>query len=255
MFSIKLGEDLTKYYEFLSYDSPIDAYCFFIELEALHIRRDYNRLETIIHEFTKVNTAIPDFHKKQLNWLLTIAQSYNSNNLDVSLEKLTQLLFNEKKCKKNDFQKLLDQFLEPVDLKIINSIAAIYYQAEQFDKGDPLLENCIERIIADDLVYDVKIILSIIYNLTKSYCMQNRLLDCIKYADLGIDIACKHDNTLLLLGDLYVQKGNAHESLDQKKEAMTAYLRFIYAYELANESDRVKSVKDYLEVEYNYFCP
>lgn len=249
LFSIKLGEDLMKYYEYLEYEDPIDVYTYFELFEHFASVRDYKgiekQLEGLLNKY-----RIKPIHEKKILWYQWMVKAYVYHNYYETSVSIEEYFHNSYDVKYNALPELLTvKFLDPIDYHIINTLAVLQFHMNNYNSGIELLQISAKSILEKYKLENTKILLPIIYNLTKALYMQQLYDRCIDYCDMGIDISIRN-NDYNQLGEIYLQKANALEATGNKEEAQKNYMYFITYYEMIGLSHMVKPHKDKLNQDY-----
>lgn len=247
LLSAKLGVDLTKYFEYLNYENPIDVYNFFETFQQLHHLRKYDELNQQISNF-KLKYNLNKYHIQQITWYECMVDAHINKRFKENYKILEDLLFSSNLFEGNLFD-LLKGFLKPLDYKIINTLSVFQFLIGNTSYGIEILEKATNNLLNKYKLIDVNTLIPLVYNLAKAHYNQQDYSNCIIQCDCGINVLLEQ-HSFVLLGDLYVMKANSYEALGNKDAAARFYTYYIYYYEMLGLVTEISDDKEKLKHDY-----
>lgn len=147
-----------------------------------------------------------------------------------TIKKLQQLLLSKNLLDQDNYQ----------DLKIQNSIAAIYAENNEYSNS----YKCYEEILSKTIYIDSfqKFRIKVMYNLSKVYTLDQKYRQALNVIDDAIDF-CRKLESFYILGQLYYQKGVCQENLNISEDEISVnYKNAIFIFELTNQRNYIKHI-------------
>lgn len=248
LISTRLGVNISKYFEYFEYSDPIMIYELFEQLVDLHMLRKHEELLKLIERIEK-SCEIGNNHNKKISYYKYIALAHISKDYKTYYPKLLTLLSNSN-IHEGNLESLLDSFLEPLDCKIISSIAVIHLSMNESDKCIRLLTKLTDKLLDEYRLFDLKLILPIIYNLAKITYDQKNYLNCLDYCNKGIELL-REQKSIFILGEFYVSMANCYEALGDQALAKKYYGYYIYYFEMQGLENEIANDKTKLNKTYD----
>lgn len=203
LFSFKLGIDLSKYIEYLDYDSPIAVYDYAQRFHILYLNRNFIELLSLVNEF-RVKFIIPDMHKLYVTWYSCVCDAYLNCNFEENYNLVIKCLY-EKYNYSGTLINILDSFMSIRDLRVITSLAIFKLRMNDLTFSIELLKALVSKMIKSLPNMNIDLLIYAINNLAKALDMQGNTEDCLLYCNLGIDILSKNQS-FISLNDLTIIK-------------------------------------------------
>ncbi|MBK0151640.1 transcriptional regulator, partial [Bacillus sp. S74] len=136
-------------------------------------------------------------------------------------------------------------FLSEKEISIMNSIAIIHAENEDYEKSINILKQSLINFNKIEFPREKEIKLRLIHTLTKCLHLANQFEEAIKYSEIGIKLAINM-NTLYLLGELYYLKGwNLLRFKQQNEEDIANNMKkALFIFELTEKENLIKMVKE-----------
>jgi transcriptional regulator with XRE-family HTH domain len=207
----RLGVDINYFFNVSS--TPNFPYVLEVSNILLKARIDRNFkeiLEVIKHEKKNpIFNKIPK-NRQLLLWYEGICLYELNGDRDGALELLKEAI---------DLTRTNDKVYCEREIEIINSIAVIYYEDEEFNKVIELLLDNLNHLQKIPFLVDSTIKTRIFYNLAKSYTRIKKYKESLNECNRGIDW-CIESNTLYLFAEFHYQMGYNYELLKNYGNAL-----------------------------------
>jgi transcriptional regulator with XRE-family HTH domain len=231
----KLGIDVNHFYEY-AYNSRYD----YVHEVKNQIRksirdRDYVEVEKLILAEWRNPSFKNSYNKQFLLWHLGIIEYYNKRNINKSLSTLYEAL--DMEIDKSIFNFKLQQ------IEILNSIAIIHNEIEQYNKSIKLYEQALKELESLVDIRDQKIEIRLCYGVAKSLYKINDYQQSLSYCNRGIRQCITHE-LLYLLGELYYQAGLNYEKQNNFMKAEEHLLKSKHLFEIENKVEFINIVDD-----------
>lgn len=251
-FSKRLCENLFKYNFFSNCNYPVYFFDFFDNLEHLRLKRQYKSILSLINLIShnpkyKYDINLPNI-KQLLGWYKGISISNNQNKF-VSVDYYFDLL-----RLTNNFSLSNDinfKTLTIYEIKIVCSIGITYLKLEKYNLAKEIFFLIIENINYLDSDTSFPLLCEIYYNISKLFYIERDYSKAIEYANLGISL-CIYNYFSYFLADLFYILGKCYEYLNDTKNAIENYNKFIYLYDIIGHDSSSLAHKTYL---INKFTP
>nr|WP_309100364.1 helix-turn-helix domain-containing protein [Fredinandcohnia onubensis] len=211
LISKRLGVDINYFFDISS--SPNLPYVNEVSNLLLKSRRErnFNEIWEIVNHEKKnpIFNKIP--HNKQLLlWYEGICFYELKKDKNTALSLLQEAI---------DLTRTNEKVYNEREIEILNSIAVIYYDNEEFQKAIELLEENLVQLQRIPYIVDPTIKTRIYYNLAKSFTRLDKFQESLEICNIGIDW-CRQSNTLYLFAELHYQMGYNYELLNQIEQAV-----------------------------------
>lgn len=230
--SIKLSEDLSKYFIYSNCRNPLYFSSLFNKLESLRLKRRYNEILSIISDLEmldkyKYDLSLPNI-KQLVGWYKGMAISnITPNIIDATYYKNLLVLTTNYE----NLDKLFDGFLSDNEIKLLHSIATSYCRSSNYSYAKFLILSLLDNISRNSIEINNIIKAEMYYNLSKILYIEKDYNNSIIYANTGIEI-CTRNNFSSVLSDLYYTIGKCHESLGNIDSAIDYFTKFIFLYDI-----------------------
>lgn len=232
--AVKLGVDFNYFFNRIEkpdYDFLKER---FTEIRKAIRNKDYKLLEKLLKKLENHPLSQNNREKQFLRWHLALVQYYLYQNKEKSLMYLNEALSLKKSLAYTE-----------QEIEILNSIGIIYCEEKNCIKGIKLLEESLEAFNNLPYVTNEKIYIRILYNLAKSYYLENHFADSLRYCQKGIDYCLDHE-TSYLLGELFYQQGLTYMKMKESKEAVVSLNKAKALFEIQNKEGYVNKVNEKL---------
>ncbi|MCM3670942.1 helix-turn-helix domain-containing protein [Mesobacillus maritimus] len=187
--------------------------------------KDYREVKRLVDKYEK-HPSFQDIEEKQfLKWHKGIAVYY----LDQKFHESVKIL-REASSMKDSIQHTEQ------DIQILNSLAIIYSEEEQWVDAKSKFEEAIEVFNKSIFIDDITISIRLSYNLSKLLYSINEYNDGLFYCNKGLE-QCKKHHSSYLFGELLYQKGITLSEIGNKREGIK-HLKYAFnAFELLEKDD------------------
>lgn len=184
--------------------------------------RNYKLVADIIRT-EKSNEQFEEPKAKQfMMWHEGIVKYYVERDADAAVGLLRASL---------DVVKLSSKGFSGRTVEILNSLAIIQMEEERYEESIATFEECLKLLNRAPNLEDCCIKVRVLYNLAKSCFRSKEYTKAIQYCNQGIT-ACKRQETMYLLGELYVQLGVSLQDSGRLDRAKKAYEKALYVFAL-----------------------
>ncbi|HFK1528044.1 TPA: helix-turn-helix domain-containing protein [Bacillus cereus] len=198
-------------------------------------QKEYNELYEIVKKEKNENNFQSKEDKQFLLWHEAIAIYYVNgatiNAFDILNRALKQTLSSS-------------NFLSEKEISIMNSIAIIHAENEDYEKSINILKQSLINFNKIEFPREKEIKLRLMHTLTKCLHLANQYEEAIKYSEIGIKLAINM-NTLYLLGELFFEKGAILLKVQHSNEVGLTYIKkALFIFELTERKQYIKMIKD-----------
>jgi transcriptional regulator with XRE-family HTH domain len=238
MLSKRLGVEVNTLFE-MTTNSRMD-YVLEFQVLARDLVRDkkYKNL----YELIQSEKNNPIFTKNAYNyqfllWHEGISMYHFKNNAVAALNSLQRAL---------NLTLSTNRYINEREMEIMNSIAVIYFEIEDYQKSIDLYNEILNSIRFPAQIYNYKIKVRIYYNLAKALTRQGNL-------QLSIEVCCKaiklciDTESLYLLGELYYHTGYNYFLEKDKEKYSSLFNKAISVFEITNKTKYIDYINNLLE--------
>ncbi|MCM3574729.1 helix-turn-helix transcriptional regulator [Mesobacillus subterraneus] len=235
----RLGVDINYFFDVSS--TPNLTYVNEVSAMLLHLRtkREFEEIWRIVKHEKKnpIFNNIPK-NKQLLLWYEGICQYELKGDKKAAIETLKKAI---------DISQLNDKVYNEREIEILNSIAVIHYDNEEFEKVIILSEESLNHLAKIPFLIDATIKTRIYYNLSKSYTRLGNYYKSLEVCRKGIDW-CISSNTLSLFAELHYQIGYNYELLEENEKAVFYIENSLNVFLLQKDEKYKKHIQRKLEL-------
>ncbi|WP_078379616.1 helix-turn-helix domain-containing protein [Sutcliffiella halmapala] len=231
----RLGVDINYFYDLaanprLSYVKEV-----FTEVRDLLNKCNYEEVHEIVKAEKKNNLFLNNRKYAQfLIWNEGICVYHLQKNKNTALK-----LFNEAL----DMTKMTSKLLGEREIEIINSIAIIYFEVEEYIKSLDTFNAGLTHYKKIPYIHDCTIKTKLLYNKAKALTRLKRISESNETCFEAIKWCVKHDS-MYLLGDIYYHIGYNYSLIDENKNAINNLERSIEIFDLQDNKIFVVHIKN-----------
>ncbi|WNB92543.1 helix-turn-helix domain-containing protein [Bacillus sp. NEB1478] len=234
LISIKLRVEITYFISLLFQERNGYISTTIEWIEKLNTNKNYEELYEITKFERSNNLKSYGYQYEQfINWHYYLASYYLKFMSYVEVtDQLKELLSANNLLDQDNYQ----------DLKIHNSIAAIYAENKDYTNSYKYYEAILNKTIYIDSFKKFRI--KVMYNLSKVYTLDQRYNDALQIIDQAIDDSLKQES-FYVLGQLYYQKGLCFENLKESYDKISLnYKNAIFIFKLQNKDMYMDLIKE-----------
>lgn len=197
--------------------------------------KDYKEVKRMVNRFEK-HPSFQDIEEKQfLKWHKGIAIYYLDNDFKQSV----QILLDSSSMK--DSIQHTEQ-----DIQILNSLAIIYSEEEQWERAKCMFEEAIKVFHKSIFIKDITIYIRLCYNLGKLLYSMKQYNDAVNFCNKGLE-QCKNHKSSYLHGELLYQKGLTLIEMNNKEEGIK-HLKYAFTiFELLGKDSYLEIINEKIE--------
>lgn len=194
--------------------------------------KDYNEVKRLVNRFEK-HPSFQGIEEKQfLKWHKGITMYY----LEHDFEQSVQILLDS--CNMKDSIQHTEQ-----DIQILNSLAIIYSEEEQWEIAKNKFEEAINVFNQSVFINNRTIYIRLCYNLGKLLYSMKHYSDAANYCSKGLEL-CKSHKSSYLSGELLYQQGLILIEMNKKEEGIK-HLRYAYTiFELLEKDSYLEIITE-----------
>ncbi|MFP9128391.1 helix-turn-helix domain-containing protein [Niallia sp. BSM11] len=203
-------------------------------LEDLMKQKNYKEAYEICQSERKQGNRNLGYKFEQLIAWVHIVSGYYLQKYDyrIAIKELENLLDDDHPLFGQDF----------IDFRIQNSIAIIYAENSLFQKSLRQYKKILSY--QEFLKQQHKFQIKLHYNISKLFFLQKEYIRSLEHADSGIALT-KQKEDISMAGQLYFQRGECLEELDEDLDAVKeAYRKSLFIFELLGNEQYAAMVKE-----------
>ncbi len=201
-------------------DFNSEEFVFSRELRRIYYKNDYRTLDYFLSKNIIKYEELSEINQIYYIWLESVVNFHYKSQKEKSLASLEALY--AQLLKRQDKVKLFD--------RITQSLAAMYYEIEEYEKSLSLYNTILDSVLASE---SVEFKVSCLHNLSQLYIKLDDDAKALEYSSLEIDILVEEEN-LFNLGEAFLQLS---QILYQKKlfnEAADNCQKAIHIFDILN---------------------
>ncbi|HEU4962700.1 MAG TPA: helix-turn-helix domain-containing protein [Bacilli bacterium] len=184
--------------------------------------RNYEQVSSILRAERNNEQFTEPRAKQFMMWHQGIVKYYVERDVEAAISLLRESLHVDDRGPKSYSERTVE---------ILNSLAIIQMEEERFEESIHTFKECLMLLTKAPHLEDVHIKIRVLYNLAKSCYRSQRFAEAIQFCNQGIT-ACKREETMYLLGELYVQLALSLEETGKMTKAKLAFEKALYVFTL-----------------------
>ncbi|WP_175615746.1 helix-turn-helix domain-containing protein [Piscibacillus halophilus] len=199
----RLGVDINYFYD-STYNSRVD-YSLEVELEARELvkKNDYHKLNELIKREEKTPLMANKRFKQFILWHKSLCIRVLEDDYDTALELLDEALKLSNTSQKSYSER---------EIQILINKANLFIDKDSFDKAIEIYKEAQAALERLPYIHDSNLLTLVLYNLARTYTLQNKFQKAIEIAEKGI-IHCKKYSSFYGFGQFYFILGVNHKDL------------------------------------------